>query len=84
MDESNKEGNGALIGAIIVLVMLVAGAIYLLTVKTAEKEGVKSDTAPLVALPDEELANIEAGLSDTALESLDADLYDLEQEVITE
>ncbi len=84
MEESNKNSSGPLIGAIIVIVILVAGAIYLLTVKTAPKVTPAPEAAPAVSAPDEELSNIEASLSDTALESLDADLSDLEQEVVAE
>lgn len=84
MDDSNKSGSGPLIGAIIVIVILVAGAIYLLTVRTAPKETPAPEAVPVLNVPDEELSNIEASLSDTALESLDADLSDLEQEVVTE
>ena len=84
MDDSNKSSNGPLVGAIIVILVLVAGAIYLLTLKTTEKEKPVAPVPTLIAPPEEDLSNIEAGLSDTALESLDADLSDLENEVTAE
>ena len=82
MDEANKTGVGPLIGTMIVILILIGGAVYLLTLKTSQKENKPtSPTIESIVPINQDLSDIETSVSATELESLDADLFDLENEV---
>lgn len=88
-----KEGNGALIGTIIVILVIILGGIYVLFLKPEATTpnnieingGLNSEDSVVNELSQQgesaELSEIEADLNSTNLEDLDTDLNDIEKEL---
>ena len=76
MEPTQQKSNGALVGSIIIIIILILGGIYFL------KSGIKNAPAPTDNLSSEEestetsgnLAEIEAEAESMDLESLDSDI----------
>lgn|GEM_PF-3034762 len=68
--ESQKQGNGALWGAIIIVVILVIGGIYLLQ-KTAEKREIEETVPPTPEEESSDLSSVEAEVDQMDFEELD-------------
>lgn len=83
MQQSNGGGKGALFGVIIIIILLIAGGLYLGFRNTQSGAVPTSTTATTTVATTtysgamDQTAAIEAGLSDSSLESLDDDAADI-------
>lgn len=78
------EGSGALIGSIIVIIVIILGAVYLLTSKTPVPTEVEPQDEQAIVVPSDEIGSIEADLGASDTPNLDKDLGDIETEATTQ
>ncbi len=77
--EGESSSKGALIGAVIVILLLVAGGIYVAVTKPSPEtpdETATTTATTTVATPSDELVDIDADLSAVDVTDLDAALAD--------
>jgi uncharacterized protein YxeA len=74
--ETQKKSNGALVGSIIVIIILVIGGLYLWKNigNKGEAPTIKTDLKDIQGTPDGTTSSIEAELDNIDLDSLDSDL----------
>ena len=70
--ESDKKSNGALIGSVIIILILIIGGIYLL--KNTTKEKLYPEATDEVGYEEDSTTSIEAELESTELDSIDGEI----------